>query len=112
MIYLLKINVALMLLYGFYRLMVSRDTFFSLRRFTLWLIYWVALLVPAFNVAYWMKENPTVAGMAGVYADAVYPMASQETEMSAYTWQNVLVGVYGTGVILLTLRMLWQVFMH
>ena len=110
-IYLLKINVALMLLYGFYRLMVSRDTFFSLRRFTLWLIYWVALLVPAFNVAYWMKENPTVVSMAGAYADAVYPMAYRETEVSAYTWQNVLAGVYGAGVILLSLRMLWQVFM-
>ena len=110
-IYLLKINVALMLLYGFYRLMVSRDTFFSLRRFTLWLIYWVALLVPAFNVAYWMKENPTVLSMAGAYADAVYPMASQETEVAAYTWQNVFIGVYVAGVILLSLRMLWQVFM-
>ena len=111
MIYFVKINVALVLLYGFYRLMVSRDTFFSLRRFILWLIYWVALLVPAFNVAYWMKENPTVVSMAGVYADAVYPMASQETEVSAYTWLNVLAGVYGAGVILLSLRMLWQVFM-
>lgn len=110
-IYLLKINVALMLLYGFYRLMVSRDTFFSLRRFTLWLIYWVALLVPAFNVAYWMKENPTVVSMAGAYADAVYPMAYRETEVPAFTWQNVLAGVYGAGVILLSLRMLWQVFM-
>ncbi len=35
-IYFLKINAALMLLYGFYRLTVSRDTFFSLRRMTLW----------------------------------------------------------------------------
>ena len=42
-IYLIKINVALMLLYGFYRLTVSRDTFFGLRRLTLWLIYAVAL---------------------------------------------------------------------
>ena len=33
-IYLIKINVALMLLYGFYRLTVSRDTFFGLRRLT------------------------------------------------------------------------------
>ena len=46
-IYLIKINVALMLLYGFYRLTVSRDTFFGLRRLTLWLIYAVALMVPA-----------------------------------------------------------------
>lgn len=44
-IYLIKINIALMLLYGFYRLTVSRDTFFGLRRLTLWLIYAVALMV-------------------------------------------------------------------
>lgn len=111
MIYLLKINVALMLLYGFYRLMVSRDTFFSLRRFTLWLIYGVALLVPAFNVAYWMKENPTVVSMAGAYADAVYPMAFKETEVSAFTWQDTMVWIYVAGVILLLLRLLWQLFM-
>ena len=49
-IYLIKINVALMLLYGFYRLTVSRDTFFGLRRLTLWLIYAVALMVPALNL--------------------------------------------------------------
>ena len=110
MIYLLKINVALMVLYGFYRLMVSRDTFFSLRRITLWLIYGVTLLVPAFNVAYWMKESPAVTSMAGAYADAVYPMTFQETELSAFTWQDVMVWIYGAGVIFLSLRLLWQLF--
>lgn len=49
MVYLLKINAALMLLYGFYRLTVSRDTFFSLRRLTLWLIYAVAMMVPTLD---------------------------------------------------------------
>lgn len=70
-IYFLKINVALMLLYGFYRLTISRDTFFSLRRMTLWLIYVVALLVPVFNLEYWVRETPTMMGMANVYADAI-----------------------------------------
>lgn len=57
-IYLIKINVALMLLYGFYRLTVSRDTFFGLRRLTLWLIYAVALMVPALNLEYWVRDTP------------------------------------------------------
>lgn len=65
-IYLIKINVALMLLYGFYRLTVSRDTFFGLRRLTLWLIYAVALMVPALNLEYWVRDTPTMAGM-GMY---------------------------------------------
>ena len=110
MLYLLKINVALVLLYGFYRLMVSRDTFFSLRRFTLWLIYWVALLVPAFNVAYWIKESPTVVSMAGAYADAVHPIAAVETGTSAFAWQDALLWIYIVGVAWLSLRLLWQLF--
>ncbi|MCF2589891.1 hypothetical protein JQM97_02790 [Prevotella hominis] len=55
-IYLIKINVALVLLYGFYRLTVSRDTFFGLRRLTLWLIYAVALMVPALNLGAHFKK--------------------------------------------------------
>lgn len=110
MLYLLKINVALVLLYGFYRLMVSRDTFFSLRRFTLWLIYGVALLAPAFNVAYWMKENSTVVSMAGAYADAVYPMVAAEPGASVFAWQDALVWIYIVGVAWLSLRLLWQLF--
>lgn len=111
MVYLLKINVVLMLLYGFYRLMVSRDTFFSLRRFTLWLIYGVSLLVPALNVTYWMKENPTVVSMAGAYADTVYPMTSAIQGTSAFTWQDALVWIYGAGAVCLSLRLLWQLFL-
>ena len=45
-IYLLKINVVLMLLYGFYRLMYNRDTFFGWRRSVLIGIYLVSLLIP------------------------------------------------------------------
>src|SRR3712207_2600495 len=72
-IYLLKINLALLLLYGFYRLVVSRDTFFSLRRFTLMAIYGVSLLVPALDVAYWIKDTSFAADMAVSYADNVLP---------------------------------------
>ncbi|WP_051540629.1 hypothetical protein [Segatella baroniae] len=56
-VYLLKVNLALMLLYGFYRLMVSRDTFFTLRRFTLWAIYGVALALPVLDIAWWIETR-------------------------------------------------------
>lgn len=109
-IYLIKINVALMLLYGFYRLTVSRDTFFGLRRLTLWLIYAVALMVPAFNLEYWVRETPTMASMANVYADTFYPVVVVKAQAPSITWMDMLLGIYWAGVAVLSLRLVWQLF--
>lgn len=109
-IYLIKINVALMLLYGFYRLTVSRDTFFGLRRLTLWLIYAVALMVPAFNLEYWVRDTPTMVSMANVYADTFYPVVVVKAQASGITWMDMLLGIYWVGVAVLSLRLLWQLF--
>ena len=109
-IYLIKINVALMLLYGFYRLTVSRDTFFGLRRLTLWLIYAVALMVPALNLEYWVRDTPTMASMANVYADTFYPVVVVKAQAPSITWMDMLLGIYWTGVAVLSLRLVWQLF--
>lgn len=109
-IYLIKINVALMLLYGFYRLTVSRDTFFGLRRLTLWLIYAVALMVPALNLEYWVRDTPTMESMANVYADTFYPVVVVKAQASGITWMDMLLGIYWVGVAVLSLRLVWQFF--
>ena len=109
-IYLIKINVALVLLYGFYRLTVSRDTFFGLRRLTLWLIYAVALMVPALNLEYWVRDTPTMESMANVYADTFYPVVVVKAQASGITWIDMLLGIYWAGVAVLSLRLVWQLF--
>ena len=109
-IYLIKINVALMLLYGFYRLTVSRDTFFGLRRLTLWFIYAVALMVPALNLEYWVRDTPTMESMANVYADTFYPVVVVKAQASGITWMDMLLGIYWVGVAVLSLRLVWQLF--
>ena len=109
-IYLIKINVALMLLYGFYRLTVSRDTFFGLRRLTLWLIYAVVLMVPALNLEYWVRDTPTMVSMANVYADTFYPVVIVKAQASGITWMDMLLGIYWVGVAVLSLRLVWQLF--
>ena len=109
-IYLIKINVALMLLYGFYRLTVSRDTFFGLRRLTLWLIYAVALMVPALNLEYWVRDTPTMESMANVYADTFYPVVVVKAQAPSITWIDMLLGIYWAGVVVLSLRLVWQLF--
>lgn len=109
-IYLIKINVALMLLYGFYLLTVSRDTFFGLRRLTLWLIYAVALMVPALNLEYWVRDTPTMASMANVYADTFYPVVVVKAQAPSITWMDMLLGIYWAGVAVLSLSLVWQLF--
>ena len=109
-IYLIKINVALVLIYGFYRLTVSRDTFFGLRRLTLWLIYAVALMVPALNLEYWVRDTPTMVSMANVYADTFYPVVVVKAQASGITWMDMLLGIYWVGVAVLSLRLVWQLF--
>lgn len=99
-----------MLLYGFYRLTVSRDTFFGLRRLTLWLIYAVALMVPALNLEYWVRDTPTMAGMANVYADTFYPVVVVKAQAPSITWMDMLLGIYWAGVAVLSLRLVWQLF--
>ena len=109
-IYLIKINVALVLLYGFYRLTVSRDTFFGLRRLTLWLIYAVVLMVPALNLEYWVRDTPTMVSMANVYADTFYPVVVVKAQAPSITWMDMLLGIYWVGVAVLSLRLVWQLF--
>ena len=109
-IYLIKINGALMFLYGFYRLTVSRDTFFGLRRLTLWLIYAVVLMVPALNLEYWVRDTPTMVSMANVYADTFYPVVVVKAQASGITWMDMLLGIYWVGVAVLSLRLVWQLF--
>lgn len=109
-IYLIKINVALVLLYGFYRLTVSRDTFFGLRRLTLWLIYAIALMVPALNLEYWVRDTLTMESMANVYADTFYPVVVVKAQASGITWMDMLQCIYWAGVAVLSLRLVWQLF--
>lgn len=107
-VYLLKVNLALILLYGFYRLMVSRDTFFVLRRFTLWAIYGVALAVPVLNIAWWIEETSVTATIAESYAVNVLPALEVYAQGPTLTVFDVFVYVYWLVVAVLSLRMMWQ----
>ena len=71
--YLLKLNLALIVLFGFYKLMFSGDTFFSLRRATLIGMYLVAMLVPGLNCSYWINKSVGMVSMANEYAAIVLP---------------------------------------
>lgn len=62
-IYLLKINVCLIILYGFYRAMFGQDTFFGWRRAMLIGIYAVALCIPLLNIEALIRSNESAVSI-------------------------------------------------
>ena len=109
MMYLLKLNLALIVLFGFYKLMFSGDTFFSLRRATLIGMYLVAMLVPGLNCSYWINKSVGMVSMANEYAAIVLPAVTiTPGGGGAIGWETTAMTIYTMVACLLLLRFFWQ----
>ena len=109
MMYLLKLNLALIVLFGFYKLMFSGDTFFSLRRATLIGMYLVAMLVPGLNCSYWINKSVGMVSMANEYAAIVLPAVTVTPGGGgSIGWETTAMTIYTMVACLLLLRFFWQ----
>ena len=107
--YLLKLNLALIVLFGFYKLMFSGDTFFALRRATLIGMYLVAMLVPGLNCSYWINKSVGMVSMANEYAAIVLPAVTVTPGGGgAIGWETTAMTTYTMVACLLLLRFFWQ----
>ena len=107
--YLLKLNLALIVLFGFYKLMFSGDTFFALRRATLIGMYLVTMLVPGLNCSYWMNKSVGMVSMANEYAAIVLPAVTiTPGGGGAIGWETTAMTIYTMVACLLLLRFFWQ----
>ena len=107
--YLLKLNIALIVLFGFYKLMFSGDTFFALRRATLIGMYLVAMLVPGLNCSYWINKSVGMVSMANEYAAIVLPAVTiTPGGGGAIGWETTAMTIYTMVACLLLLRFFWQ----
>lgn len=110
MIYLLKVNIALIVLFGFYKLIFSGDTFFHWRRASLLCIYFIAMLVPGIDLAYWISANTEMQSMATSYAANVLPAITiTPHQEQGIGWQSIFLWGYAAVVVLLLLRFAAQV---
>ncbi len=111
--YFLKVNLALVLFYAFYRLCCTRDTFFRLRRFTLLAFWAVAWLYPLMNMQGWMQQQKPVQELAVLYAENIYAeptlseMPNEGISFTALAGQALLY-LYLAGVVFFLLRFLLQ----
>lgn len=106
-VYLVKVNVAVVVFYVFYRILFNKDTFFEIRRFCLMTILGLSLLYPAINLSAWLGERQQVI-VSYVMSLQEVPVIAPVVEESLLTWENVLVFLYLAGVIILLFRMLFQ----
>lgn len=75
--YLLKVNVAFVLFYAFYRLFFYKDTFFKLRRAILLAFFGLALFYPLLNIQDWVRQQEPIADVIYMYS-AMLPEARRK----------------------------------
>ena len=88
--YFLKVNVAFVLFYAFYRLLFYKDTFFKLRRASLLAFFGLALLYPLLNIQDWVKEQEPMTEVIQIYS-AILPEMTVTPEVVVKTdWRGIL----------------------
>ena len=106
--YLIKANVVLVVLFGFYQLISAGDTFFKWRRVALLTIYVLSLLLPTIDLSVLVNETAPLANILPRMAYNLPEVTVQPTHDN-FDWQQLAVWLY-TGVALaLLLRVFWQV---
>ena len=110
-LYFIKVNIALAVLYLFYRLFFSKDTFFGLRRAALILIYLVSFLYPLFNLEDWLQKTGNTNGLATVYSKImpeIIIVSENTSQTTSYSWiWTAGIILYLVGVLALLLRTVW-----
>ncbi|WP_308549648.1 M56 family metallopeptidase [uncultured Parabacteroides sp.] len=110
--YFLKVNVAFILLYAFYRLFFYKDTFFKLRRTILLAFFGVSLLYPLMNIQDWIREQEPMVEVIQMYSAILPETTITPGNVPETNWHDLLLSgvsyLYWGGVIALLLRFLVQ----
>ena len=106
--YLIKANVVLVVLFGFYQLISAGDTFFKWRRLSLLTVYVLSLLLPTIDLSVLVNET---APLGNILPHMVYnlPEVMVKPTRDAFDWQQLAVWLYAGVALALLLRVLWQV---
>ena len=110
LMYLIKANVMLVVLFGFYQLISGGDTFFKWRRLSLLSIYVLSLLLPTINLASVIDDGSPVANILPRIA-YILPEVTVQPMPEAFDWQQFMIWMYVAVALALLLRVCWQVVM-
>lgn len=108
MMYLIQVNILLVVFYGIYQLLFVRDTFFTWRRITLLLMGLMAVAIPMVDVGWWVSSHVENANLSEAYREMVLPTVTVMNTEGSFPWVRLLTILYICGVVVLFLRMMWQ----
>ncbi|MDR2038519.1 MAG: TonB-dependent receptor plug domain-containing protein [Bacteroidales bacterium] len=125
LLYLLKANIILVLLYGFYALFLKRDTFYAHHRWYLLLTLLAIFFFPLINVASWFSGSETTVMVSGYVPSAseiyqilfsIYPeeitmvgeTAAETHAAFSINWVTMLVIFLGSGAAYFACKRLIQ----
>lgn len=106
--YLIKANVVLVVLFGFYQLISAGDTFFKWRRVSLLTIYVLSLLLPTIDLSVLVNETAPLGNILPRMAYNLPEVTVQPTH-DTFDWQRLAVWLYAGVASALLLRVFWQV---
>lgn len=111
-IYLVKINIAFVVFYLFYRLLFSRDTFFTIRRVCLLTILFLSVCYPLIPFTLGEEQKMAIQESVSRYATVFLPEVTVKPGETAtqFTLADILCWGYGLVTSILLIRILLQIF--
>ena len=107
LMYFLKVNIAIALFYLFFRLLFYNDTFWKTRRFYLVFSILLSVIYPFVSLTGWLEKQEPMQTIITNYAQLQAVTVTPQPK-SAFTFENVLLGVYALVSVVLLVKMLVQ----
>ncbi len=107
--YLLLSNLYLILFFGFYALLLQRETFFQLNRVYLLGSAIISFLIPAIQsdwVKQWFITQKVHQTLYSASPDLVYGI--QAIQPNRITIGEIVGAIYAAGIVLLSIKLIWQ----
>lgn len=107
--YLLQVNLCWLISYGLYMLLLSRETFFRLNRFTLLVFLLGGLVLPLFQINF-LPESTAAAFTLQPFVMGVQEQLNTPASSGGLSFISLVSLVYWTGVFVMSLRFVFHLF--
>lgn len=107
--YLLQVNIYLVIFYAFYKLLLDKETYFTLNRIYLITAGTLSLLIPFIRPEWFVKQQATYHLRVSVdQFNAMIAEVAPPDQFHLFSWGTMLFILYGCGVLFFTLRFIYR----
>lgn len=109
--YLLQVNLYLIVFYGFYKLLLDKETYFMLNRIYLVAAGLLSISIPFIRLEWLTEQKAAQQVYTSVNWDAVLQQATIVTDTeTGFNWGSILVYIYCVGIVFCLSRLVYNLF--